>query len=251
MRTLELTDMTDDDFRNVYADADRAASYAALEFPGTYYLAYRDIPDIIGPVTAGARALDFGCGTGRSTRFLHRLGFTVTGVDISADMLTLARMSDPDGDYRQVPDGDLSALKGMNAAVALSMFTFDNVPGEERKVALFAGLGAAIAAHGRIISLVSSPELYTMEWASFSTKAYPTNRTARCGDFVYNEMLDVADRRPVTDILWPDEDYRRVYAAAGLRVVRVHRPLGRPDEGIAWVNELTVPPWTIYELARA
>ena len=33
-----------DDFSNVYADAERAASYADLEFPGTYYLAYRDLP---------------------------------------------------------------------------------------------------------------------------------------------------------------------------------------------------------------
>jgi hypothetical protein len=35
------------DFTNVYEDAKRAESYARLEFPGTYYLAYRDIPGII------------------------------------------------------------------------------------------------------------------------------------------------------------------------------------------------------------
>jgi hypothetical protein len=35
------------DFHNVYADAVRAASYAALEFPDTYYLAFRDLPGIL------------------------------------------------------------------------------------------------------------------------------------------------------------------------------------------------------------
>ena len=35
------------DFANVYEDTRRAAAYANLEFPGTYYLAYRDLPDII------------------------------------------------------------------------------------------------------------------------------------------------------------------------------------------------------------
>ncbi len=32
---------------NCYEDARRAEAYARLEFPGTYYLAYRDLPQII------------------------------------------------------------------------------------------------------------------------------------------------------------------------------------------------------------
>lgn len=35
------------DFNNVYEDSHRADSYSKLEFPGTYYLAYRDIPSLI------------------------------------------------------------------------------------------------------------------------------------------------------------------------------------------------------------
>ena len=58
------------DFTNVYEDTKRSESYAKLEFPGTYYLAYRDIPGIISKHVKGKNALDFGCGTGRSTRFL-------------------------------------------------------------------------------------------------------------------------------------------------------------------------------------
>ena len=54
--------------RNVYEDADRAEAYANLEFPGTYYLAYRDLPRIMSAHGRGTRAVDFGCGTGRSTR---------------------------------------------------------------------------------------------------------------------------------------------------------------------------------------
>ncbi len=98
-------------FSNVYDDKARADAYAKLEFPGTYYLAYRDLPAVIGEHVQGTKALDFGCGTGRSTRFLRKLGFdSVVGVDIAEQMVVQARERDPQGEYRLVPDGDLSEL---------------------------------------------------------------------------------------------------------------------------------------------
>ena len=61
-------------FGNAYEDEERSRAYATLEFPGTYYLAFRDLPALIRRYNHGRRALDFGCGTGRSTRFLRNLG---------------------------------------------------------------------------------------------------------------------------------------------------------------------------------
>ena len=97
----------------------------------------------------------------------------------------------------------------------------------------------------------SAPEIYTHEWASFTTKDFPENAKAAAGDTVKIIMTDVEDRRPVEDVVWPDADYRRVFASAGLQVVDVVRPLGLEPEPIAWVSETTVAPWTIYVLERA
>ena len=36
-----------DAFHNTYEDALRAAAYAGLKYPGTYYLAFRDLPQIL------------------------------------------------------------------------------------------------------------------------------------------------------------------------------------------------------------
>jgi trans-aconitate methyltransferase len=77
-------------FRNVYDDDERADAYSRLEFPGTYYLAFRDLPAIFSKHVTGTRALDFGCGTGRSTRFLKTRGFDAIAVDISVPMLAKA-----------------------------------------------------------------------------------------------------------------------------------------------------------------
>ena len=95
-------------FSNVYDDDERAKAYATLEFPGTYYLAYRDLPAIVAEYVTGRAALDFGCGAGRSTRFLKKLGFDAMGIDISSSMVHLAANADPDGRYRLVSDGDFS-----------------------------------------------------------------------------------------------------------------------------------------------
>ncbi len=234
---------------NAYEDARRAEAYARLELPGTYSLAYRDLPALIAEHVRGHEALDFGCGTGRSTRFLRALGFDAVGVDISREMVARARALDPGGEYRLTEHGDLG-LAGGSCDLVLSAFTFDNVPTMAEKVRLFRALGTVLRPHGRVVNLVSSPEIYTHEWASFSTRDYPENARARAGDTVRIVITAIDDPRPVEDVVWPDPAYRETYERAGLEVLAVHKPLARGDEPFAWVNETRVAPWVIYVLGR-
>lgn len=238
-------------FHNVYEDGERADSYAELEFPGTYYLAFRDLPAILREHIHGRSAVDFGCGTGRSTRFLGDSGFDVVGVDISEPMLARARQRDPDGRYLRVSEGSPTGLVTGTCDLILAAFTFDNIPTMEKKVAAFQSLGPLLKENGRIVNVVSTPEIYVNEWASFSTKDFPENRAALSGQKVRIVMLDVEDRRPVEDILWSHEDYLEVYRWAGLVVLKTYRPLARETESFVWVSETTIPPWAIYVLGLA
>ena len=234
------------EFRNTYDDAAYAEAYAKLEFPGTYYLAYRDLPAIIAEHATGERALDFGCGTGRSTRFLRRLGYEAVGVDISTGMVRHARAADPAGDYHLLPDGDLGALPRGAYDLVLSVFTFDNIPAR-KKLGILGGLAALLAAGGgRLVFVVSAPEIYIHEWASFSSRDFPENRAAKPGDVVRCVNTAIADARPADDVLCTDAGYREALDAAGLELLATYRPLARGDEPIAWVNETTIAPWVIY-----
>lgn len=235
--------------RNSYEDAARASAYSKLEFPGTYYLAYRDLPGLIAEHVQGNRALDFGCGSGRSTRFLKRLGFQAVGVDIAEGMIQIARDLDTEGDYRLIERCALGVLGPGTWDLVLSAFALDNVASAE-KPALMKSLAEILAPGGVFINLVSSPEIYVHEWASFSTKDYPENRGARSGDRVRIVITDIADRRPVEDVVCSDEDYRSLYAQAGLELVATHRPLGKAEEPYAWRSETRVAPWVIYALRR-
>jgi SAM-dependent methyltransferase len=239
------------ELQNTYEDARYAEAYARLEFPGTYLLAFRDLPALLAAEVSGRRALDFGCGAGRSTRFLRGLGFEAAGVDISAAMIREARERDPGGEYLLIPPADLGALAPRAWDLVLSAFTFDNIPTREARLANLLALSGLLAPGGRLVNLVSSPELYLHEWASFSTRGFPENRAARSGDRVRCVITGIGDDRPVDDVLCSEEDYRALYRQAGLEVRAVHRPLGREEDGVAWVSETRIAPWTIYVLGRA
>jgi ubiquinone/menaquinone biosynthesis C-methylase UbiE len=237
-------------FNNVYEDAERARAYAKLEFPGTYYLAFRDLPGLLRKHVGGRHALDFGCGAGRSTRFLRDLGFEVIGVDVSGAMLDQARARDPHGDYRLVADGTLAGFGSGTLDAILAAFTFDNVP-TQQKTAAFRQFRRLLAPGGRLFLVASAPEIYLHEWASFSTRDFTANRTARDGETVRIVMLDVPDRRPVVDVLCSDARYRELFEAVGLGVVESARPLASGAESVQWVSETTVPPWSVYVVGTA
>jgi len=245
-------------FANCYEDDTRAQAYATLEFKNTYHLAYRDIPAILGEHVSGSKSLDFGCGTGRSTRFLRQLGFEVTGVDIAEDMIRKAQQLDPSGDYRlirsdDVPGDDLSAFQSGTYDLILAAFTFDNIAGKnnDNKVRILRDLCRLLNREGKLVLIVSRPEIYTHDWASFSTKDFPENQLAKSGDKVRIIVTDHADPRPVEDILWTDESYREVFEEARLRLLGKYEPLARGDEPYSWVTEVEIAPWAVYVLESA
>jgi hypothetical protein len=121
----------------------------------------------------------------------------------------------------------------------------------EKKVTLCQSIGNLLNYEGRIVNLVSSPEVYTHEWASFTTKDFPENRTAKSGDLVKIVMTDVEDTRPVEDVLWSDAAYQEVFKRAGLEVLNTYKPLAKEDEPYNWVNETQIAPWVIYVLGLA
>lgn len=234
----------------MYEDGERAEAYSKLEFPGTYYLAFRDLPGILSEHVKGKKAMDFGCGTGRSTRFLKGQGFDTIGVDISEDMVRKARELDPDGEYVRIADGDFSNVQTKQFDLIMCAFPFDNIPGPEHRANLLKGLGGLLSPEGRVVILGSTPDMYTNEWLSFSTKDFPENLIARSGDKVGIIQLDTEDRRPVIDILWHPEDYDLLFKDAGLDLITSYHPLANDDEPWAWVNEARIAPWVIYLLKK-
>jgi SAM-dependent methyltransferase len=225
-----------------------AKEYAELEFHNTYHLAYRDLPEIISKHVSANKALDFGCGTGRSTRFIEMLGFDVIGIDIAENMLAQARQINPTGHYELVTNNNYAHLGIGQFDFIQSIFTFDNIFGLETRLNILKNLIKLLKPEGKMICLDANPMLYHNESASFSTKDFPENRTAKTGDTVKVIMNDLEDKTPIADVYWTENDYLELFKQAGFKVEATYRPLGKANEPFNWIMETTIPPWLIFVL---
>ncbi len=81
---------------------------------------------------SGDHVLDLGCGTGEPiARWFKAEGFTVTGVDFSEAMLTIARNRWPDGDWRQADMRDFELDRQFEGIIAWN--SFFHLTGDEQK----------------------------------------------------------------------------------------------------------------------
>ncbi|HZQ85023.1 MAG TPA: methyltransferase domain-containing protein [Acidimicrobiales bacterium] len=114
-RVAEVRRLLDDDAFDVVEpteEADARSGYAVwsatYDDPENLIIALEEpaVWGVIEPLPPG-RALDAACGTGRHARRLIEMGHTVTGVDITTEMLEVARGAVPGATF---DEGDLTAL---------------------------------------------------------------------------------------------------------------------------------------------
>ena len=196
---------------------------------------------------SGRDALDYGCGAGRSTRFLKRLGFETVGVDVSPNMLDQARTQDKSGKYHLITSGKLP-FEDCSFDLVFSSFVFLEVSRLQEIEEILTEMKRVLRRDGIIIFVTSSLEAPTGSWVSYSY-AFPENRKPlHSGDTV--KLLFRGTNVTLYDYYWTEEDYNRVAEGAGLSLVRLHKPLGSRHDSIEWLDETKKPPVAIYVLRR-
>ena len=223
-----------------------AGEYAELGMEGTQYLAFRDIPILIqeyaGSITS---ALDYGCGAGRSTRFLKRLGFNVVGVDVSQEMLEQARSKDPSGEYHHIPSGHLP-FEDSEFHLVFSSFVFLEVSRLEEIENILKEMKRVLRKDGIIIFVTASMEASQGDWVSLSYSFPENDRPLRSGETV--KLLIRGIDVVLYDYYWTNDDYTGAAERAGLTLAKIHKPLGSRADSIEWRDEAKMSPVAIYVL---
>ena len=228
----------------------QAVDYALRAIAGSDALAFREVAGRIEAWRAerplqNLTALDFGCGAGRSTRFLRDLGFDVVGVDRSPSMLQEARRLEPSGRYLELgPRGEVP-LVSASIDVVLSTWVVLELDTRADLDAYLAEVARLLSPEGVALVVANTPEFYAHRWQTCEAD-FPENRgPLRSGQRVKARLLP--EGVIVEDTFWSDEEYRSAFAAADLRVLAAARPLA-PRSEAGWRDETRVAPWVVYQL---
>ncbi|MFV2119446.1 class I SAM-dependent methyltransferase [Streptomyces sp. Act-28] len=135
----------------------RSAAEVFDEVGAGYEEVFADVPGqlaaldwLVGSLPAAARVLDVGSGTGRPTaERLVRAGFAVTGIDVSAEMVRIARERVPGARFEQADVRTFEAPEGGYDAVCaffpLLVMDQPEVAGSLTRMASWVAPGGAFA----------------------------------------------------------------------------------------------------------
>ena len=223
--------------------------YLHYETKGTPSLIYREVANFFEKESfnSQSRVLDFGCGTGASTRFLKEIGFAPDGVDVFESMLVQARKEDQEGDYRLIDNGKIPK-PDCEYDLVFSAFVMCEMTSMHEMQKAFDEIYRVLKTGGYFIFLTCSEQFYKHEW-EYATTDYPQNANPGSGDPVKVKLKRID--LEITDYFWKDKDYKAASDKSGFSFDKKIYALAEDENSdYAWVSERNHAPHVAYILKK-
>lgn len=229
-----------------YTDAN-AELYGSFGIEGTtYQIGFDAVAKLLGDIS-GKTFLDFGCGTGRSARFLKNLGAQhVYAVDHDQNMIDKA-LSQELGGVTFLPIDDAIPLPAASVDGAISMNVFIEIRTLGTMTQACAEIARTLRAGAAFVLESSSPMAFGHTFRSFS---YPQTGQLRSGDTTPCVVTAPGGQFVIKDTYWTEDDYVAAIQQAGLTVTTIDYP--RPRDPAAWsTDEASIPPCIVIQARKA
>lgn len=219
----------------------QANIYIATHSAPHRFLAYRDVSKFISKYVTGLKALDYGCGTGFSSKFLSQLDFDVIGIDISAEMLQEAKLQFPNINFCSVKSFKSKPIFNL----IFSSFVLFELSSKSSITTYLKNVYNLLSENGIFIGITGSEKLYSVKhnWMSFKTN-FPENRNLSSGKVV--KLLLNHGNVIFYDFYWTTQDYIECFKKANLEILEIYHPLGKKNEVFPWKDELLHSPFSIF-----
>ncbi|HCU00110.1 TPA: hypothetical protein DIC20_00215 [Candidatus Dependentiae bacterium] len=192
----------------------------------------------------GKTVLDYGCGTGKFCRFLKDKGARVIGVDVSSDMLQIAKtISTDDIAYHHIQSGCLDFIPSNSIEYVTVNFVLCILNLESEMLKILKELQRVLKADGKLVMLnVNWEQAQNREFISF--KPEPVKELSP-GQHLH---ITLKGKNPiqVEEHFWPITSYCCLFKQAGLSIEMVDQPkASEDDKGHPWLDECNYAPFSI------
>ncbi len=194
-----------------------------------------------------SKALDLGCGAGRSSAFLEDLGFSVTAVDKNPFMCERARERVRDA---RVITADAQQLRLDSGTFDLvfSSWMLVEISTQLQMQSIFTEAFRLLRDGGVFVFIVNTAEFYRGRWVSNDVD-FPENVGELTSGAPVRTGL-IGQGIVVDDFFWKESDYRELAIVTGFDIERVERPTASVSDSQVWFDELVVPPYAVFFCRR-
>lgn len=213
---------------------------------GTGYLAYRDLGSLINQYVTGRKALDYGCGRGRSSHFLSKHNFEVEAIDICSDMIEQASKQYSSVNFRVV-NGFQSECTDNSFDLILSQLLLVEINSQTKIMAMLSEQYRVLKPGGILIHTTASEALLHHKWLSIKVD-YPQNNQVKNGEAGRIKLVN--RNLELKSYYWSENVLRENFKAAGFELLTLHQPLGHQEDPYHWKSELKISPYLIFVLKK-
>jgi SAM-dependent methyltransferase len=218
-----------------------AAAYSTLGISGTTYeLGFRYVARFLGRCNRKS-LLDFGCGTGRSTRFLEAFRPQyILGVDHDKEMLLQARRLSTTAKFQLIgkhigtPDGIFDA--------AISCSAFIEMRTKSEMFTACREIFRVLKPSSPLIIMSTNPAAFA---ASFHNFSYNAPSTVMSGHIVTCVVHSDDGSFEIPDTYWTLLDYRQALRVAGFRLGDIAFPRAS-QSGRLTTDESRIAPFAVF-----
>ncbi len=210
--------------------SDNAEIYQTLGIDNTTYaLEFQEVAKLLGNLS-GKTILDFGSGSGRSSKFLLNLGArNIVGVDHNGNMVNEAQKSTKSDQISFIKIDDKIPFPDEHFDCAVALSVFIEIRTKKEMVRICTEIARVLKHGAQLIIGSTNPRAFGKDFRNFS---YTEPKTKKGGELAICTIHTDGKSFDIEDTYWNESDYIEALQNADLEVDSVSYPL--PSDKETW-----------------